>query len=118
MSRHDPQVTLLQIRDAAQRAQEICSDYNSVESLVSDWKATAALERFIEIIGEAVKRLPVDLREAHSDVPWKEIAGTRDHLSHGYDDLDYQILWDAVLTDIPSLLETIEVILRGLSSKS
>ena len=75
-------------------------------------------ERFIEIMGEAVKRLPVDLREANSDVPWKEIVGTRDHLSHGYDDLDYQILWDAVQTDIPSLLETIEVILRGLSSKS
>ena len=62
MSRHDPKATLLQIRDAAHRAQEICSDHDSLDSLVSDWKATAALERFIEIIGEAVKRLPVDLR--------------------------------------------------------
>jgi uncharacterized protein with HEPN domain len=83
---------------------------------VTDWKATAALERFIEILGEAVKRLPVELREAYSDVPWKEIAGTRDHLSHGYDNLDYQVLWDAVQTDIPLLLETIEVILKNLSS--
>ena len=116
MSRRDPQVTLLQIRDAAQRAQEICSDHDSLDSLVTDWKATAALERFIEILGEAVKRLPVELREAYSDVPWKEIAGTRDHLSHGYDNLDYQVLWDAVQTDIPLLLETIEVILKNLSS--
>ena len=115
MSRHDPKVTLLQIRDATQRAQQICSDHDSVDSLVSDWKATAALERFIEIIGEAVKRLPVDLRDTHPDVPWKEIAGTRDHLSHGYDDLDYQILWDAVQTDIPSLLKTVEIILKDLS---
>lgn len=113
MSRHDPKVTLLQIRDAAQRAKEICAEHDSLNSLVSDWKATAALERFIEILGEAVKRLPVDLREANSDVPWKEIAGTRDHLSHGYDNLDYQVLWDAVQTDIPLLLETIERILKS-----
>jgi hypothetical protein len=52
MSRHEPKVTLLQIRDAAQWAQEICSDHDDLESLVPDWKATAALERFIEIIQE------------------------------------------------------------------
>lgn len=88
MSRLDPKVTLLQIRDAANRAREICSDYDKLESLVADWKATAALERFIEFLGEAVKRLPVDIRESY-DVPWKDIAGTRDHLSHGYDNLGF-----------------------------
>ena len=60
--------------------------------------------------------MPVDLREANSDGPWKEIAGTRDRLSHGYDDLDYRVLWDAVQTDIPLLLETIEITLKNLSS--
>lgn len=114
MSKHNPKVTLLQIREAAQRAQEICAEHDSLNSLVLDWKATAALERFIEILGEAVKRLPEDLREAHSEIPWKEIAGTRDHLSHGYDNLDYQVLWDAVETDIPALLETIKSILKSL----
>ena len=104
-------MTLLQIRDAALRAQEICSDHESVESLLNDWKATAALERFIEIIGEAVKRLPMDIRETHPSIPWKEIAGTKNRLSHGYDDLDYQVLWDAVKTDIPRLLETVETII-------
>jgi uncharacterized protein with HEPN domain len=113
MSRHDPKVTLMQIRDAAVKAQEICGDYDTVESLLDDWKSTAALERFIEIIGEAVKRLPMELRDANATVPWKEIAGTRDRLSHGYDDLDYQVLWAAVKTDIPLLLETVEAILEG-----
>ena len=113
MSRHDPRVTLLQIRDAALKAQEICAEHDSLRSLLDDWKATAALERFIEIIGEAVKRLPIELREAHATVPWKEIAGTRDRLSHGYDDLDYQVLWDAVKTDVPLLVETVEAILEG-----
>lgn len=112
MSRHDPRVTLLQIRDAALKARKICAEHSSLNSLLEDWKATAALERFIEIIGEAVKRLPPDLRDTHPEIPWKEIAGTRDRLSHGYDDLDYQVLWDAVQTDIPELLPVIELMLR------
>jgi uncharacterized protein with HEPN domain len=112
MSSRDPQVTLLQIQDAALKTQEICSEHASLELLLKDWKATAALERFIEIIGEAVKRLPADLRDEHPEIPWKEIAGTRDRLSHGYDDLDYQVLWDAVQTDIPELLPVIESMLK------
>ena len=82
MSAHDPQVTLRQIQDAANRLQTICAG-KTMEQLLADWLATAALERFLEIVGEGVKRLPMDLRSRHPDVPWKEIAGTRDHLSHG-----------------------------------
>ena len=57
MSRHEPKVTLLQIRDAAQRAQEICSDHEDLESLVPDWKATAVLERLIEILQDTSYQL-------------------------------------------------------------
>lgn len=113
MSARDPKATLNQIRDAARRAQEICAD-RDLEALLADWQATAALERFIEIIGEGVKRLPADLRDRYPAVPWKEIAGTRDHLSHGYDDVDYQVLWNAVQDDVPRLLATIERMLQDL----
>ena len=111
MSGHDPKATLNQIRDAAGRARQICAG-RTLENLLEDWQATAALERFIEIIGEGVKRLPSELRNLHPDVPWKEIAGTRDHLSHGYDDVDYQVLWDAVQSDLPILVETVERMLK------
>ena len=84
MSEHNPRVTLNQILDAARRAQSICSG-KTLDRLIEDWQATAALERFIEILGEAVKRLPLEMRERYPDVPWKDIAGTRDHLSHGYE---------------------------------
>ncbi len=47
-------------------------------------------------------------------LPWKEIAGTRDHLSHGYDDVDYQVLWDAVQKDVPTLLTTIDRMLKEI----
>jgi hypothetical protein len=54
MSAHDPQATLRQIQDAARRAQDICAE-KILEELLADWQATAVLERFIEIIGAAVK---------------------------------------------------------------
>ena len=113
MSVHDPRVTLRQIQDAARRLQTICAGRTLVQ-LLADWQATAALERFIEIVGEGVKRLPLDLRFRHPAVPWKEIAGTRDHLSHGYDDVDYQVLWDAVQKDVPALLAAVEQMLKDL----
>ncbi len=82
--------------------------------LLADWLATAALERFLEIVGEGVKRLPMDLRLRHPSVPWKEIAGTRDHLSHGYGAVDYQVLWDAVQKDLPILLANVELMLKDV----
>ena len=104
-----------QIQDAAGRLQLICAG-KSLEQLLADWQATAALERFLEIVGEAVKRLPLDLRSRYPAVPWKEIAGTRDHLSHGYDDVDHQVLWDAVQNDVPALLVTVERMLKELEN--
>ena len=86
-----------------------------MQTLLADWQATAALERFLEIVGGGVKRLPMDLRSRYPSVPWKEIAGTRDHLSHGYDDVDYQVLWDAVQNDVPVLLSTVDQMIRDLS---
>lgn len=55
-----------------------------------------------------MKRLPADLRERHPSVPWKEITGTRDHLSHGYDNVDHRVLWEAVQHDVPELLVAVE----------
>jgi uncharacterized protein with HEPN domain len=114
MSAHDPRATLLQVQDAARRLQMICAG-KTLETLLADWQATAALERLIEIMGEGVKRLPMDLRSRYPAVPWKEITGTRDHLSHGYDDVDYQVLWDAVQKDVPTLLYTVGQMLKDLS---
>ena len=102
MSVHDPAVTLRQIQDAGRRAQEICAS-RTLEVLNDDWQARAALERFIEILGEAVKRLPADLCARHPEVPWKEISGTRDRLIHGYDDIHLDIVWKVTTEEVPVL---------------
>lgn len=113
MSKHDPRVTLHQIREAAGRIRSICAG-KTMPQLLVDWQATAALERFIEILGEAVKRLPPELRARHSGVPWKEIAGTRDRLSHGYDDVNHEVLWSAAVHDVPVLIATVDRMLEEL----
>ncbi len=113
MSRHDPKVTLRQLADHARRAQELCTQI-SFTDLLTDWQKRAAFERVMEIIGEAVKRLPPDLTARYSDVDWRGIAGMRDWVSHGYDAIDYGLLWQAVEKDVPVLLVTIEEMLKDV----
>lgn len=63
----------------------------------------AAVLHHLTVIGEAIGRLPVDLRERYPEVPWRQIMAARHRIVHAYFDLDWQILWDAAIGDIPSL---------------
>ena len=113
MSKHDPKVTLRQIADHARQAQELYAQ-NALTEIVTDWQKRLAFERVMEVLGEAVKRLPPDLRQRYPAVPWKLVAGMRDRVSHGYDAIDYQTLWDTVQDDVPPLLATVEQMLKDL----
>ena len=61
----------------------------------------------IAVIGEAVKRLSPTTRLNHPEVPWRDIAGMRDRLIHGYDSVDKEELWRTATVDVPALLEKI-----------
>ncbi|AGA25216.1 HepT-like ribonuclease domain-containing protein [Singulisphaera acidiphila] len=67
-----------------------------------------AVLRNIEIIGEATKNLPDDVRAQMPGIEWKKIAGMRDWLSHVYYRVDPDIVWDAVETKVPELLRTLQ----------
>ncbi len=62
-----------------------------------------AFVRSLEIIGEAVKQLPKDFRDNYPEIEWRKIAGMRDKLIHNYFGVDYDIVWDAVINEIPYL---------------
>lgn len=115
MSKHDPRVTLRQIEDHARLAQTICAG-KALPDLLADRPAQLALERALEILGEAVKRLPAELLASYPAVPWKLVAGMRDRLSHGYDEIRHDVLWNTVQQDVPVLLATVEKMLRELES--
>ena len=79
---------------------------------------TKRLNRALEIIGEATKRLPLDVRERYPEVPWRGMAGMRDRIIHGYDMVDLQIVWDVVKRDIPQIQPQLQQILVDYSDYS
>ena len=70
-----------------------------------------AVIRGFEVIGEAVKHLSPELKQAHPGIPWRQIAGFRDVLIHDYGDVDVEEVWDVVEHHIPALKQVIEVLL-------
>jgi uncharacterized protein with HEPN domain len=71
----------------------------------NDWRTRDAVLHNLEVIGEAVKRLPDELKANHPGIPWKRIAGFRDVLAHAYFSLDDSIVWDVAVNQMASLLD-------------
>lgn len=69
-----------------------------------DLRTQSAILYQIAILGEAVKRLSRDFRQQHPEIEWKAIAGMRDRVTHQYEQVDLEIVWEVVQRDIPKLL--------------
>jgi uncharacterized protein with HEPN domain len=98
------------ILDAMGKA-EILLQGVTFDQFNDDFRTNFAVVRALEIIGEAAKRLPMSLREEYPDIPWKNMAGMRDRIIHGYDTVDLEIVWEVVKTDIPLIKPQVQQIL-------
>jgi uncharacterized protein with HEPN domain len=73
------------------------------EDFVKDDKTVFAVIRALEIIGEAVKNIPIGVRNKYPFIPWRELAGIRDKLIHQYFGVKLDVIWKAVKEEIPPL---------------
>jgi len=79
------------------------------DELIQNW-----FVRHLQIIGEAVRALPAEVRDRASGVPWQKIIGMRHILVHNYFGIDTRLVWDAVQRDLPVLKGEVEKLLRQL----
>ncbi len=73
-----------------------------------------AVIRRLEIIGEAAKRVPPDVRDRHPEIPWRRISGMRDFLIHSYSGVNLDMVWKAVQDDLPGLKKSLLEMKRAL----
>lgn len=106
------QETLIDIVQAAQRVIRFTQGISRTE-LESNEEKQAAILYQLTIIGEATKRLSPDLRNQNPTIPWKQMAGMRDIVTHHYDEVDPDVIWDVVQDDIPRLLTMLSPLLSN-----
>ena len=112
MSRHDDRVRLRHMVDHAREAISMLRGH-SREDLDRDRKLNLALVRLLEVVGEAAARIEPGVQAQIIGVPWSQVIGLRHRLIHGYDDVDFSILWQIVTEDLPPLVSAIDAFLAG-----
>ncbi len=106
MTRHSADVRLRHMLDSAQEAVSLAKGKQR-QDLDEERMLNLSLVRLLEIVGEAASHVPDAERTAHPEIPWSQIVGLRNRLIHGYDEVDFDVLWQVVSQDLPPLIESL-----------
>jgi uncharacterized protein with HEPN domain len=85
-------------------------------SFMADERTIDAVSLNLQIIGEAVKKIPPELRDRYSQIEWRKIAGLRDTIAHAYFSIDEEILWSIVEAKLTDLRDCVAIIKADLSA--
>lgn len=100
---------LYDMLDAARKAL-VFAEGRTRQDLDSNEMLALALVRLLEVIGEAARFVPNEVKIDHPEIKWREIAATRNRLIHGYFSVDLDIVWSIVRNDLPPLVKQLEEI--------
>lgn len=102
---------LLHMLDYARRAVRVLGELD-VDALVADETRLLALERAVEVVGEAAARVSPAIQASHPEFAWRKMAGMRHVLAHGYAAIDHQTLHRVVRDELPPLIRSLERLLE------
>ncbi len=88
-----------------------------VEEFVNDERTYKATLWDIRIIGEAATRIPQEIQNVNSEIPWGEIIAMRHRITHGYQAIDIDVVWDTIQTDIPKMLADLRILLNQIDEE-
>ncbi|MGB0671226.1 MAG: DUF86 domain-containing protein, partial [Rhodospirillales bacterium] len=77
------------------------------------WEKRRAVERGLEIISEASRHIPDDLKSQHPNIPWRDIADIGNFLRHDYQHVESRIIWDTATTDLSVLNNFVKALLKN-----
>ena len=112
----DDAATILDIVIAGQRIARFVNGLDEPVFLANEEKRWAVVSQ-LSIIGEAVRRLSEEFRNSRPGIPWREISGMRDRLIHGYDKINWSLVWKTATEDVPRLLAELEPLLPPASDR-
>ena len=107
----DYKTYLEDIVQAAQKIDRYISEL-SLQTFSADEKTIDAVVRNLEVIGEAVRNIPGNIRERYPEIEWHRIAGLRNILIHEYFAISMKIIWDIVTNKLPILEQQIKKIIK------
>jgi len=107
--KRDYQLFLEDILESIEKIERYTTDLSFEEFFQNEMVVDAVIRNF-EIIGEAVKKIPSEVRNKYPSVEWKNIAGFRDVLAHDYFGIDIHIVWQTIVEDIPLLKKQISAV--------
>ena len=105
------------IKDCIAQIDEFVGDMK-LEEFKADEMVSSAVVRKLEVIGEATKNIPSEIRQKYKELPWSDMAKMRDKIIHGYFGIDYEVVWKTIKERLPEIKPKIDNILELENQKN